>query len=187
MGSIMIESIVAFLIATGVLFILRIIAGPSKEGYGSPNHSDRTDTPFPERFPKEASMIPDYESIRREILRKKMERAAPAPQVESAPYPLRPVLIEPVESKVEEPQIETVEMFDTDQNFKEVVEVNTVEATVTPAQALVKKIKKPSKTAVKKEAGELLRKRIRKSLTHKREVQAALITGEILSRPIALK
>jgi len=185
----MIESIGAFLIATAVLFILRIVSGASKEGYGSPYNSDRTDTPFPERVPKEASMIPDYESIRREILRKKMERSASAPasQVESSPYPRRPVLIEPVESKVEEPQIETVEMFDTDQDFKEILEVNTAEATLATDQAPVEEIKKPSKTAVRKEAGDLLRKRIRKSLTHKRDVQAALITGEILSRPIALK
>lgn len=165
----------------------------SKEGYKSLSEAYRQWNEVSNGTNAEDS---DYEAIRREILRKKMERAAPSPLMGKESY--RP---QPLEPEVEEPQLEVSQLPVLEQNYGSAASAareagaeagaealaEAGRATEVPYQQLVEPVRALKIPQKESPRNDLLSSRIRKSLTNRREAQIALITGEILARPIALK
>lgn len=169
----------------------------SKEGYKSLSEAYRQWNEVSNGTTAEDS---DYEAIRREILRKKMERAAPSPLMGKESY--RP---QPLEPEVEEPQLEVSQLPVLEQNYGSAASAareagaeaeaeagaealaEAGRATEVPYQQLVEPVRALKIPQKESPRNDLLSSRIRKSLTNRREAQIALITGEILARPIALK
>jgi hypothetical protein len=183
------EIFIIIIIFGGLMFALFSMIKDSKEGYKSLGEAYRQWNEVSNGTVAEDS---DYDIIRREILRKKMERAAPSPLMEKESYPLQPL-----EPEVEEPQLEVSRSPVREQNFgsaareAEKISAGAGVGVGRPAEAPYQQLAEPTralKTPNKESSrNDLLSSRIRKSLTNRREAQVALITGEILARPIALK
>tara|TARA_B100001093_G_C26330401_1_gene801582 strand:- start:36 stop:620 length:585 start_codon:yes stop_codon:yes gene_type:complete len=192
------EIFIIIAIFGGLMCALFSMIKNSKEGYKSLSEAYRQ---WNEVSSGTAAEDSDYDTIRREILRKKMERAAPSPLMEKESYPVQPVLKdqEPAEELkagepwikeplVEVPQIETAQNLELEQDYEEAsAEVPTTAQVDASHQEAVGPIQMLSEPKKKSPRNNLLRSRIRKSLSGKREAQVALITGEILARPMALK
>lgn len=189
---------IIIIISGGLILALVALIKDSKEGYKSLSEAYRQWNEFSNGTPSEDS---DYDAIRREILRKRMGRASQGPLMEKESYPGQPVLKEqePAEELkagepwikeplVEVPQIETAQNLELEQDYEEAsAEVPTTAQVDASHQEAVGPIQMLSEPKKKSPRNNLLRSRIRKSLSGKREAQVALITGEILARPMALK
>jgi hypothetical protein len=188
------EIFIIIIIFGGLMLALVGLIKDSKKGYKSLSEAYRQWNEFSNGTPSEDS---DYDAIRREILRKRMGRASPSPLMEKESYPLQPLESE-VETEVEEPQLEVSQSPVLEQNYESVAreaekiigagtETGAGKATEVPYQQFVEPVRALKIPQKESPRNDLLSSRIRKSLTNRREAQIALITGEILARPIALK
>jgi hypothetical protein len=188
------EIFIIIIIFGGLMLALVGLIKDSKKGYKSLSEAYRQWNEFSNGTPSEDS---DYDAIRREILRKRMGRASPSPLMEKESYPLQPLESE-VEPEVEEPQLEVSQSPVLEQNYESVAreaekiigagtETGAGKATEVPYQQFVEPVRALKIPQKESPRNDLLSSRIRKSLTNRREAQIALITGEILARPIALK